>query len=171
MNGKFDVNRSGKAVTINTAMLKLAEFHSEEALSFRVMSGAILLSKSKLTAKDLVDLANNLYSFADDLMEKLIRVCESCEEYEKECDYFNGVDLEEPVQLSEELREAIGVSQNGALDISVDEKHGTITVKAANDKYSLYSVPQQIMEYLMATGICLGALDQHLRQGDVIYGD
>lgn len=170
-NVKFDVNRSGKAVTINTAMLNLAVFRTEEALSAHVNDGLILLFKAKLTAKDLVDLANNLYLFADDLMERLVRVCGSCEECEKECDGFNGVDLEEPVQLSEELREAIGVSQDGALDISVDEKNGTITVKAANDKYSLYSVPHPIMEYLMATGICLGALDQHLRQGDVVYGD
>ena len=117
---KFDVNRSGKAVTINTAMLNLAEFRTEEALSAHVNDGLILLSKSKLTAKDIVDLANNLYLFADDLMERLVRVCGSCEECEKECGYFNGVDSEEPVQLSEELREAIGVSQDGALDISVD---------------------------------------------------
>ena len=169
---KFNVTRAEKGVTINAAMQKLAGFHPEEALSFHVNDGLILLSKSKLTAKDLVDMANNLYLLAGELVSELVDVCGTCDGcFLDECDLFDAIDQGEPVQLREDLREAIGIPEDGAMEVTVDEESGTITVKAAEDKYDLYSVPPQIMALLLPMGICLSELDMHLRQGDVVYGD
>ena len=171
-NMKFDVNRSGKAVTINTAMLKLAEFHPEEALSAHVNDGLILLSKSKLTAKDIVDLANNLCLFAGDLVSELVDACGICDRrFLDECELYDVINQDEPVQLREDLRETIGIPEDGAMDVTVDEENGTITIKAAEEKYNLHSVPPQIMAMMLPMGVCLSKLDQHLRQGDVVYGD
>lgn len=170
-NMEFNANRNEKAVTINETALKLAGFRMDEALSVRVMDGLILLSKVNLTAKDLVDMTNDLYTLAGDLVDELVGACGTCEECKENCEFYNAVDQGEPVQISEELRRAVGIPEDVALDVDIDETHGTITVRAADHRYDLRSVPSQIAHILGAAGICLGELDRHLRREDIVYGD
>ena len=156
---KFVKYNDNKSVTIPPAVLTVCGLDDEGKLEMAGAKGAVILSKSEMTAMEMVRTILALTDRAGQLMR------EHCT--------FRDADIEElirpAVTVPDWAREEADIAPDAKLDCHVDEGSGVITVCETFYDHDLSDIPAELLEALRKSGCCLSVLEDMLMDDDVIY--
>ena len=170
---KFVKYNDNKSVTIPPAVLTVCGLDDEGKLEMAGAKGAVILSKSEMTAMEMVRTILALTDRAGQLMRELTDLCGSCEGCTEGHCTFRDADIDElirpAVTVPDWAREEADIAPDAKLDCHVDEDSGVITVCEADNDFDLSDVSPVILYALRKSGCCLSALEDALMENDIIY--
>ena len=170
---KFVKYNDNKSVTIPPAVLTVCGLDDEGKLEMAGARGAVILSKSEMTAMEMVRTILALTDRTGQLMRELTDLCGSCEGCTEGHCTFRDADIEEllrpAVTVPDWAREEADIAPDAKLDCYVDEDSGVITVCEADNDFDLSDVSPVILYALRKSGCCLSALEDALMENDIIY--
>lgn len=170
---KFVKYNDNKSVTIPPAVLTVCGLDDEEKLEMAGAKGAVILSKSEMTAMEMVRTILALTDRAGQLMRELTDLCGSCEGCTEGHCTFRDADIKElirpAVTVPDWAREEADIAPDAKLDCHVDEGSGVITVCETFYDHDLSDIPAELLEALRKSGCCLSVLEDLLMEDDVIY--
>lgn len=164
---KFHPTGTVRGVHIPPAALALSGFGKEDALEGHAMSDAVVLLRKEMNASELLRAADALKNLATSLCVHLYRACSRCQECSEVCPY-GPEDFAVDIDLSDELRKAAGIAPDAKLRAEFGD--GVAVIHADDGAPGLRDVPPYIMAPFLTLGGCPGDLDEHIQEGDVIYG-
>ena len=165
---KFIIPNTNGSATIPSSALTLSklenrplEFHTEEYLT------AII--PAKMDAMTLIRTLDSLSELQVKLLDALVESCTGpgCED-EPLCEYLLEA---EKIQIPIWIREEAGIDEESKLECMVDPESGEVVVYEADYQYDITDVPKDTLAMLVGAGVCLLALDEHLMEEDIIYGE
>ncbi len=156
-----------RGILVPYAAFALSEMGDAENIELRTMDNVMVLQRSEMTAGQALAVAECLMDFATELLMRVVESCNSCMGCGDRCPYEGGVELEVP----DYLRACADIPANAKLCAVADPDEGTITVKMANDRSDLSSVPGWILSLMGGYGVCLDSLDDLLAGNTVVYGN
>ena len=125
---KFVKYNDNKSVTIPPAVLTVCGLDDEGKLEMAGAKGAVILSKSEMTAMEMVRTILALTDRAGQLMRELTGLCGSCEGCTEGHCTFRDADIEElirpAVTVPDWAREEADIAPDAKLDCHVDEGSG-----------------------------------------------
>lgn len=169
---------------IPEATLELAHLAQEEKLDTYICNQAIALTKSRMTANELIQTITALKDISAELTEKLESACGSCDS----CGYCFGDEESEAgqeckncatpcsgIEIPNCILEEAGISPDAELEIDTMDGEITIresTIKAKNDydDHSLKNIPEELLLNLASKDICIPHMKELLESGEIIYG-
>ena len=163
----FTVQQNSGAVPLPPAAFTLSGLDGEEHYELRTGAGVLLILKPRMTAMELIRAADSLHQLSTELHAHLAGVCGACDDCER-CPYDEPAPKE--IELSDELRAEAGIRENRKLCAEVDKDSGSVIISDAGYDHDLRDVPEYVREMFICAGVSLCDLDQHLRQGDIVYG-
>ena len=170
---KFVKYNDNKSVTIPPAVLTVCGLDDEGKLEMTGAKGAVILSKSEMTAMEMLRTILTLTDRAGQLMRELTDLCGSCEGCTEGHCTFRDADIEElirpAVTVPDWAREEADIAPDAKLDCHVDEGSGVITVCETFYDHDLSDVSPVILYALRKSGCCLSALEDALMENDIIY--
>ena len=156
---KFVKYNDNKSVTIPPAVLTVCGLDDEGKLEMAGAKGAVILSKSEMTAMEMVRTILALTDRAGQLMRELTDLCGSCEGCTEEHCTFRDADIEElirpAVTVPDWAREEADIAPDAKLDCHVDEGSGVITVCETFYDHDLSDIPAELLEALEASTFAL----------------
>ena len=159
---KFVKYNDNKSVTIPPAVLTVCGLEDEGKLEMAGAKGAVILSKSEMTAMEMVR-----------TILALTALCGSCEDCTEGHCTFRDADIEElirpAVTVPDWARAEADIAPDAKLDCHVDEGSGVITVCETFYDHDLSDIPAELLEALRKSGCCLSVLEDMLMENDVIY--
>ena len=158
---KFVKYNDNKSVTIPPAVLTVCGLDDEGKLEMAGAKGAVILSKSEMTAMEMVRAILALTDRAGQLMRELTGLCGSCADIEEL--------IRPAVTVPDWAREEADIAPDAKLDCHVDEGSGVITVCETFYDHDLSDIPAELLEALRKSGCCLSVLEDMLMDDDVIY--
>jgi len=169
MSMKFIKEMTGKGIQIPAAALKLCGFEGGKQVELHAEPETLVALKASMTAMELIRAAQQLQELSAQLTTHLAKVCGFCDQcFGEECPYD---DLEaDMIAVPEDLREQAGIPKGAKLRAQADEEGNTVIVSAAEYDHDLTDVPPNFLEMFSAANVCLGALDDILIEGNVVYG-
>ena len=168
---KFLKEPNEKGVQIPAAVLTLSQL-TGGSLELRTLSNAAVLLSDEMTAMELIRASESLRELSCDLLAHLAMVCapwDNCcnpEETSAEADMTEVTKISLPAWA---LQEA-GIEQGAKLACAVDE-NGEIHVREADYAYDLTDVPPHVLRIFQESGLGLDALEEHLMDEDIVYGE
>ena len=162
---KFQLNRSNpkqKIIVPNTAV-KLSSLGAETELELNALKGAIVVTKSKMTAMDVINTIWSLSGIVAEMIAVISSNCDSCDE----CGYCDHLCDTDSIHLPDAVLEAAGIPPGYKLAADVDD-NGTITVRPALHDYDLSDVPQDLLKIFRHEQVCIRELEELLKDDDVI---
>lgn len=160
---KFVKYNDNKSVTIPPAVLTVCGLDDEGKLEMAGAKGAVILSKSEMTAMEMVRTILALTDRAGQLMRELTDLCGSCEGCTEGHCTFRDADIEElirpAVTVPDWAREEADIAPDAKLDCHVDEGSGVITVCETFYDHDLSDIPAELLEALRKSGCCLSVLE------------
>ena len=160
-------NITGKGITIPPTVLNLSDFAPTDQLALHVLDNTLVLIRRKMTAYQLLRTVNQLAHLGSSLLTHLVTLCGTCDGCRSACP-FDGPSAAS-VELPASLREKAGIPDMARLSAVVDEEKGTVTLFAAEAVTELEDLPEDLLNLLFTTDICLGEVEHHLLRDDVIY--
>ena len=135
--------------------------------------GAVILTRSKMTAMEYVKLLTELTAHVGQMLLTLRDTCGHCDECDEDECACRDLPIEElirpAVTVPDWAREEADISPDAKLDCHVDEGSGVITVCETFYDHDLSDIPAELLEALRKSGCCLSALEDMLMDDDVIY--
>ena len=163
---KFVKYNDNKSVTIPPAVLTVCGLDDEGKLEMAGAKGAVILSKSEMTAMEMVHTILALTDRAGQLMRELTDLCGSCEGCTDGHCTFRDADIDElirpAVTVPDWAREEADIAPDAKLDCHVDEGSGVITVCETFYDHDLSDIPAELLEALRKSGCCLSVLEDIL---------
>lgn len=168
---KFTNWTSGKGFRIPAAALELAKIMEGEKLDFHVADDVIVTLKHRMTTMEMIHSIHALNELSSKLVMKLAEVCGTCDECDADDDYAcpSGLTKADYVDLTPEVREAVGIPVNAKLQMTLDPDHAAVTISEAEYEADLSDVPEVVLDLLESMDVRLCMLEQHLIKGDVIH--
>ena len=170
---KFVKYNDNKSVTIPPAVLTVCGLDDEGKLEMAGARGAVILSKSEMTAMEMVRTILALTDRAGQLMRELTDLCGSCEGCTEGHCTFRDADIEElirpAVTVPDWAREEADIPSDAKLGCYVDEDSGEITICETDYEYDLSDIPPAILFALRKGGCCLSVLEDVLMENDIVY--
>ncbi len=161
---KFKNTRGpGKGIAIPQAIRQLSGLNATSALEIHVLDGAVVVTKSEMTAMDIVNLIAALNNLSTDMAAHLGLACGECDQCGV-CEVFDGT---EPVSVPGYVLEQAGL-ENCKLTAAASGD-GIITVTDAGYEYDLTDVPPYMLESFRKIGVCVHELDELLMADEPIY--
>jgi len=160
-------NITGKGITIPPTVLNLSDFAPTDQLALHVLDNTLVLIRRKMTAYQLLRTVNQLAHLGSALLAHLVTLCGTCDSCRRACP-FDGPTAD-GVELPASLREKAGIPDAARLSVVVNEDEGTVTLFAAEAVTELDDLPEEMMNLLFATDVCLGEVEGHLLRDDIIY--
>ena len=167
MNFIKEVSKEG--IKISSAATKLAKLEVGDGVKLFIADDTMILFKKQMTAMELIKVSQFLHEVSSDLLVELAKVCGLCDDCDDGCP-CEDCEWDEEVFVPDYLREEAGIPDNAKLSVCVDEGNGSIIISAAEFDNTLADVPQIVIDILVNGGICIGALEEHLIKGDIVYG-
>ena len=162
-----------KAITIPPAATKLSGIPDDAKLELTTLDGAVILTKSKMTAMEYVKLLTELTAHVGQMLLTLRDTCGCCDECDEDECACRDLSIEElirpAVTVPDWAREEADIAPDAKLDCYVDEDTGVITVCEADNDFDLSDVSPAILYALRKSGCCLSALEDALMENDIIY--
>ena len=162
-----------KAITIPPAATKLSGIPDNAKLELTTLDGAVILTKSKMTAMEYVKLLTALTAHVGQILLSLRDTCGHCDECDEGGCVYSNLSIEElcrpSVTVPDWAREEADIAPDAKLDCYVDEDSGVITVCEADNDFDLSDVSPVILYALRKSGCCLPALEDALMENDIIY--
>ncbi len=169
---KFTREITAKGLQLPSAAAKLAGFKAGEKAEYHVADSVIVALKGQMTAMELLNAARTLQELAASLHSHLAQVCGQCDR----CGGVSGDScpltgmLDAGIVLPEVLRREAGIPEDAKLCAAVDEENHTVEIYIAGYDCDLRDIPPEIVEMFERANVCLGELEEHLIEGDVVYG-
>ena len=168
---KFVKYNDNKSVTIPPAVLTVCGLDDEGKLEMAGARGAVILSKSEMTAMEMVRTILALTDRAGQLMRELTDLCGSCEGCTEGHCTFRDADIDELIRPAvtgpDWARAEADIAPDAKLDCHVDEGSGVITVCETFYDHDLSDIPAELLEALRKSGCCLSVLEDMLMDDDV----
>lgn len=142
---------------VGIAEAKCAELH-------RLKHCAAVL-QGRMTAFELIEAILSLNSLSEFLTVRLSKECGVCD------DCGACADDTDEVRVPLELLDELSIPRNAKLEAYADQDEGLILVGPADYDHDLSDIPGDFLKMLCDAGVCLGALDKHLKLEDIVYGD
>ena len=169
MSMKFIKEMTGKGILIPAAALKLCGFEGGKQVELHAESQTLVALKASMTAMELIRAAQQLQELSAQLTTHLAKVCGPCDGCSDGICPFKGL-LDNPITLPDDLREEAGIPKDAKLCSYVDEEENAVIITAAEYDHDLTDVPDMFLEMFSAANVCLGALDDILIEGNIVYG-
>lgn len=166
-NAKFVKEVSEYGLSIPLAAFKLSEFENGSAADFHTLKNTVVVLKKRMTALELIGAIHSLQRLSADLFTHLAMQCGPCEACDG-CNY-EPEDFALDLKLPDELREKAGFPKDAVYRADVDD--GVIIIRASDDIPGLRDVPPQIMNVILAAGLCPEALEEYIMEGKIVYGN
>ncbi len=135
-------------------------------LEATVIKSCVVLTKSQMTAMDVLETIEGLEDILKELYNALIDgsgiCCEDCDQEETE-DAIT-------IRLPEFILEDAGIPKDAKLCAFTTEASGEVTVMEAEYKHDLTDVPEDMLRLLKDIGVCLSCLNECLMSERIIYG-
>ncbi len=138
-------------------------------MTIRQLEKAIVLTKTEMTALDLVQTISSLESIILEFYKVLVDrfpVTENCD-FCRNCEGNYGLDIKLPKWALDE----IGVETEAKLDIFVDEENGQIVLEPKEYDHDLSDISAEMKQQLSDMGVCLGDLEESIIVEEIIYED
>lgn len=164
---KFEKKANLKGTFVPRSALKLCDFKENEELELHTLPGAAILTRSRMTAIQMVETIDALTNLATYFVNRLAGICGSCEACDEEgcpCDENDYVDL------PDYLRADACIPTSAKLYADVDPATHTVTIRTASHEHDLSDVPKELLAVLREKGVCVGELEDRLMSDAVIYG-
>ena len=155
---------------IPTALMKMTELSEDEYAELHTCGNAVVALKGHLTAKELIDTVVSLQELATGLTVHLAKRCGPCHDCD-DCPSDGFDDESGRITLPDYLMDAIGLAHDAKLEALVNEEAGTVTIGESEYEYDLADVPEGFLDVLIASGVCIFALEKHLMLEDTVYGE
>lgn len=175
-------------------------FSETDMMELHGSEGALVVIKSKMTALELANAINTISLIASELTVALATACGRCDNCGDEnlktcadcsgsaaCAQLNGckdtpvdwvkncsicrdlMDESQKIQIPDYVLEDAGIPKDAKLEAFADDE-GEIVVTEAEYQKDINDVSPGIISVLVASGICLGSLDELIMQEEIIYG-
>jgi len=135
-------------------------------LEATIIKSGVVLTKSQMTAMDVIETIEGLEEMLKELYNALIDgtsiCCEDCDQSETE-DAIT-------IRLPEFILEDAGIPKDAKLCAFTTEASGEVTVMEAEYKHDLTDVPEDMLRLLKDIGVCLSCLNECLMSERIIYG-
>lgn len=166
---KFIKENTKPALSIPAAILKISGLANKKA-ELHISKQSVVILKSRMTAMELIRTIENLNTLSSELISHLKKVCGSCQDCE-DCAVEGFDDESDALHIPEYLLDIADIPHDAKLEAYANEDERTITIVKADSRYDLSDVPKELLDMLIASGVCLAQLEEHLYQGDKIYGE
>lgn len=117
---------------------------------------AILLMKENMTIMEMLEIANELKEFVEDLVVKIANMCGRCEV----CESCKELDDSLQIEIPNYLREEAGIAQNAKLWAYTEENSGEIVIEESENKYDITDAPEWIKEAFKMSDVCLSDFNE-----------
>ncbi len=147
----------------------------ENGIITALSPGLLIVRNTKSTAMELINCISMLAELSADLTVKLAKACGFCDncgdivhgcpgEWAQDCELCKELlDTNNRIFVPDYLRDEAGIPLNAKLEATGDEDDGSITLYKADYDYDISDVPDELLELLFASGVCLAELDEALR--------
>lgn len=164
---KFEKKTSLKGAFVPPSALKLCDFKKNEALGLHTQSGAVVLTRQRMTTMELVTTIDALTSLTTYFINRLSGICGPCEACDEEgcpCDENDSIDL------PDYLRTDVCIPPSAKLRAVVDPATNSVIISAASFERDLSDVPKGLLAILRENHVCVGELEDRLMSDAIIYG-
>ena len=169
---KFEktLDENGK-LTIPASALRLSGFLPGEKLSLRTLDSIAVVMPKEMTAMDIVSAIEGLGELSVGLLATLNDVCGTCEDC-NECFLDKLADPATPsrIHLPHNMLEELGLESDAKILGCLDKDSGDVLLELAEYASDIEDVSQDTMGLLATAGIALCKLNEHLKEGDIVYG-
>lgn len=168
---KFTNWTNGKGFRIPAAALELAKIMEGEKLDFHVADDVIVTLKHRMTAMEMINSIHALNELSNKLVRELEEVCGICNECDEDDDYVcpSGLTKADYIDLTPEVREAVGIPTNAKLQMTLDPDNAAVTISEAEYEADLSDIPEDVLDLLESMDVRLCVLERYLMKGDVIH--
>jgi hypothetical protein len=153
------------SMTIPAQVLEEAGIADAKCAELHRLKHCAAVLQGRMTAFELVEAILSLNSLSELLAVQLSKACGACDGCGACADDSDKVKVP-PVLLDE-----LGIPRDAKLEAYADPDEGLILVGPADYEHDLSDIPGDFLKMLSDAGVCLGALEEHLKMEDVVYGD
>lgn len=170
----FKTEPSEKGVHIPNSMLKLSGLDGLP-LEAHTLKGATVIISGEMEAMELIQTVDSLQKLYRKLLEHLIAACgkcSNCNHGESSFDDCPNVEfLGAPrVKVPEWALEEADIPIDAPLSCFIDKENGEIRVVPVELDFDVDDIPPYVKSLLSITGTCVGAFEEMLVDGRIIYG-
>jgi hypothetical protein len=160
-----NTKKSDLSMTIPSQLLEDAGIAEAKCAELHRLRHCVAVLQGKMTALEMIEAIESISKLAEFLTVQLAKACGICDG----CGAC-GDDLDE-IKVPPELLDEAGISRDARLEAYVDQDNGLILVGSADCDHDLSDVPDDLLQVLVAAGVCVGRLEEHLAEDDIVYGE
>ena len=160
-----NTKKSDFSMTIPSQLLEDAGIAGAKCAELHSLRHCVAVLQGKMTAQEMLEAIESISELAEFLTVQLAKACGVCDG----CGAC-GDDLDE-IKVPPELLDEAGISRDARLEAYVDQDNGLILVGSADCDHDLSDVPDDLLQVLVAAGVCVGRLEEHLAEDDIVYGE
>jgi hypothetical protein len=160
-----NTKKSDLSMTIPSQLLEDAGIAEAKCAELHRLRHCVAVLQGKMTALEMIEAIESISKLAEFLTVQLAKACGICDG----CGAC-GDDLDE-IKGPPELLDEAGISRDARLEAYVDQDNGLILVGSADCDHDLSDVPDDLLQVLVAAGVCVGRLEEHLAEDDIVYGE
>ena len=160
-----NTKKSDLSMTIPSQLLEDAGIAEAKCAELHRLRHCVAVLQGKMTALEMIEAIESISKLAEFLTVQLAKACGVCDG----CGAC-GDDLDE-IKVPPELLDEAGISRDARLEAYVDQDNGLILVGSADCDHDLSDVPDDLLQVLVAAGVCVGRLEEHLAEDDIVYGE
>ena len=155
-----------KGLTIPNEILEVVGF--AHAITLTAFKDVIALSKTEMTALEMINTIEGLEHIIISLYNELVANFPKNEEYGN-CPFCEEC-MDENVEVPDWAKELAGIDRDTKLSISVVEDSERIILEPIGYAFDLTDVSDEIAERLSDMGVCLGKLNESIKEEEIIHG-
>ena len=160
-----NTKKSDFSMTIPSQLLEDAGIAEAKCAELHSLRHCVAVLQGKMTALEMIEAIESISKLAEFLTVQLAKACGICDGCGACAD-----DLDE-IKVPPELLDEAGISRDARLEAYVDQDNGLILVGSADCDHDLSAVPDDLLQVLVAAGVCVGRLEEHLTEDDIVYGE
>ena len=160
-----NTKKSDLSMTIPSQLLEDAGIAEAKCAELHRLRHCVAVLQGKMTGLEMIEAIESISKLAEFLTVQLAKACGICDG----CGAC-GDDLDE-IKVPPELLDEAGISRDARLEAYVDQDNGLILVGSADCDHDLSDVPDDLLQVLVAAGVCVGRLEEHLAEDDIVYGE
>ncbi len=160
-----NTKKSDFSMTIPSQLLEDAGIAGAKCAELHSLRHCVAVLQGKMTAQEMLEAIESISELAEFLTVQLAKSCGVCDGCGACAD-----DLDE-IKVPPELLDEAGISRDARLEAYVDQDNGLILVGSADCDHDLSDVPDDLLQVLVAAGVCVGRLEEHLAEDDIVYGE
>lgn len=173
--------KNQKELVIPAEAVELSHLQTDRPVCVHVGENTIVAVPSTMTAMEAVNTINALTDIVTPLLDTIRDACGTCGEQMEEggeCPFGDACGPEQcpykkmdqpPVELSDSARRMMGIPLDAKLELYPDEGKGLVC--AADYRFDIADVPENMRTLFALSGVCFGQLDELLMaEAEVWHG-